>query len=377
MKIHGTSVSVPALESLDGSGVRSAKLWDALRGVGSLVSISPAPLPEPQGFLYRLMAWARFPAPLRFSKVNLRPEVFGWRSAAALKRIRGKVALSKAEVILEEGFFFSPHGASLPYAVYTDATGAMVDRHYYSQVPWIGSDLMKRKWMRQEKELYSNAIAVFTYSEFCKKSVCNDYGIPTSRVEVVYPGLNFAPHALTREKAERPLRVIFVGYDFKRKGGDVLLKAWSEVLTHVPEAELLIVGPAYDRISPPGVIFLGQVDSREQISALYLSADIFCMPSIFEPYGHVFLEAMAHGLPCIGTECCAMPEIIRPRYNGLLAAPGDAASLAACITLLLKDDSLRERLRQGALSTAASWNSWKHVANRIVNRLTEEFSTPS
>lgn len=368
-------MSVPDFAAVGEVGGRSAKLWPVLRSGGHLVSLSPAPMPPVVGFLYRLMAWARFPSSCRFGQVNLRAEVFDLRSRTAAAMISKSMAEGGADVIFQEGFFFTPAAAGLPYAVYVDGTAAMVERHYPAQVPWLGSAAAKNRWMLRERALYDGALRVFTYSDFCKRSVCADYGVPAERVSVMYPGLNFQPKSVRSPRHEGSRRVIFVGYDFKRKGGEVLLEAWRLVRRRLPSAELIIIGPPANSIKPvEGVVAIGPVASPAQMSEYFASADLFCMPSLFEAYGHVFLEAMSHGLPCVGASSCAMPEIIRPGVNGLLASPGDAGNLAECLIEVLSDLNYRARLSDGAVATAAGWNTWGQVSARMVNILQSDLA---
>lgn len=370
MRIHGTAIGTPEYASVGENGTRSDGLWASLKSRGQLVSLSSAPLPQPRGWLYRLIAWARFHQSLRFGKVNLRAEVFDQRSRSAVAKIGQAVAKSRANIILEEGFFFSPKNAGLPYAIYVDGTAAMVERHYESLVPWGRLDGGRIKWMQRETDLYRGALRVFTYSDFCRQSICADYGIPEERVTVIYPGLNFKPKPFASTVAVGRYQVVFVGYDFKRKGGEVLLRAWPQVRRYLPNAELVVIGPPTNVCGQiDGVTYVGPVSSREALSKYYASADVFCMPSIFEAYGHVFLEAMAHGLPCVGAASCAMPELIRDGANGLLVIPGNESSLAECLVSILSDHDLRARLRAGAIDTATHWNTWEQVAGQISQQL--------
>ena len=63
----------------------------------------------------------------------------------------------------------------------------------------------------------------------------------------------------------------------------------------------------------------GRID-RDALAELYRRATVFVLPSLFDAWGHVFVEAMGYGLPCIGTDCCAMPELIEDGISGRLVA---------------------------------------------------------
>ena len=75
----------------------------------------------------------------------------------------------------------------------------------------------------------------------------------------------------------------------------------------------------------------------EQLKSLYEKADIFCMPTLLEPFGIVYLEAMAAGLPIIATRIGAIPDFVRDGWNGWLVEPGDVDEIANAITRLFDD----------------------------------------
>jgi glycosyltransferase involved in cell wall biosynthesis len=93
------------------------------------------------------------------------------------------------------------------------------------------------------------------------------------------------------------------------------------------------------------VRFLGPVG---QTSTCYSAADLFVLPSRHEPFGLVFLEAAAHGLPSIGTRVGGIPEIVLDGVTGLLVKPADPGALADAIVRLSTDDELRLRLGEAA-----------------------------
>lgn len=225
----------------------------------------------------------------------------------------------------------------VPYAIYTDNTMALTKRFYPASVA-LSPDAAA-EWMRLEAEVCQSASAVFTFSEFARGSVIDDYGCSPGRVVSVGAGANQLLGSLGDKDYSAP-RALFVGVDFTRKGGYVLLEAWRTVQEHIPDAELIIAGPNRDpgMTGFAGVSWLGQVD-RAALAALYRSASVFVMPSLFEPWGHVFLEAMGHGLPCIGTSCCAMPEIIDDGITGRLVPPRQDKPLAARLIELLAEPS--------------------------------------
>jgi glycosyltransferase involved in cell wall biosynthesis len=99
---------------------------------------------------------------------------------------------------------------------------------------------------------------------------------------------------------------------------------------------------------------LKEYSAYEEVPKYMAAADVFVLSSVSEGLGIVLLEAMATGVPAIGSNVGGVPDVIKHEYNGLLVEPRDPRALAAAITRLLLDDNLRTRLSRGALSTVAS-----------------------
>jgi len=105
---------------------------------------------------------------------------------------------------------------------------------------------------------------------------------------------------------------------------------------------------------------LGAVDSAK-LQQLYAQADVFVLASHFEGYGMAYAEALAQGLPVIGTTAGAIPDTV-PVTAGLLAEPGDVDSLREALRQIIRDQGLRQRLAQGALLAAEQQPSWADSA---------------
>ena len=98
---------------------------------------------------------------------------------------------------------------------------------------------------------------------------------------------------------------------------------------------------------------------------LYEEATLFAMPSRFEPFGIVFLEAMAYGLPCIAADTCAMPEIVEHGRTGLVVPPGDADALAEALIEATADPARLAGMSAAARQTFLERWTWDHVGRRV------------
>jgi phosphatidylinositol alpha-1,6-mannosyltransferase len=137
------------------------------------------------------------------------------------------------------------------------------------------------------------------------------------------------------------------------KGHDQLIEAWSRVRQQIPDARLLVVGDGDDRprlsaraeaLGAKGAVeFTGFVPA-DRLAALYRASALLAMPSRHEGFGLVYLEAMRHGLPCIGSVSDAAGDVIEDGVSGFLVDQTDGRALADRIVRLLADESLRSRM---------------------------------
>jgi glycosyltransferase involved in cell wall biosynthesis len=141
----------------------------------------------------------------------------------------------------------------------------------------------------------------------------------------------------------------------------------------LPDAELVLVGPLPEdlpAVLPAGVRSEGRIDraapdGEERLAALFADASALVLPSRFEPFGTALLEGMGWGLACVGTRGCAMPEVIEEGRTGLLAAPGDPASLADALVGVLADPRLAVAMGTAGRARLEAHFTWQRVAERI------------
>jgi glycosyltransferase involved in cell wall biosynthesis len=245
------------------------------------------------------------------------------------------------------------------YVIYTDNTLALTLRHYPQW--WSASAEENAAYLEFEARVARSAEAVCTLSEWARSSMLEDYGCDPARVFAVGGGANPIRAPLSTGDGQVAL---FVGVDFQRKGGEVLLAAWQQVRRRLPSSELWIVGPRRRRHSTNGVRWLGR-QPHEEIKGLCARATVFVLPSLFEPWGFAFNEAMASGLPCVGTTACAMPEIIEDGVSGRLVEPGDADELAEALVDILGDPVHAARMGRAALDAFNRRGTWESVAARV------------
>jgi glycosyltransferase involved in cell wall biosynthesis len=291
-------------------------------------------------------------------RTNLDPGTFAARTAVAERLL--SVWEGRYDIVMQLHTLCGPGTRPRRYALHTDANYLLTERHYPEGAPLRGR--RRDHYLALEGDVYRRAAWLFPRSEWLRRSFIVDYGCDPARVVAVGGGANLALADLHGRRWDSRTAV-FVGLDLARKGGDALLRAWARVRQRVPGARLVMVGatgPAVD-----GVEWRGHLKDRAAVAAAYAEAAVFVMPSLYEPWGHVFQEAMAAGLPCIGASCCAMPEIIRDGVDGRLVPPGDADALADALVELLGDPAQAEAMGRAGHAAVTAGRTWDHVVDRM------------
>ena len=160
-------------------------------------------------------------------------------------------------------------------------------------------------------------------------------------------------------------KILFIGKDFKRKGGYITYEAFKLLREQGEQVELYVIGPKQDPIDNPkyGYHFVGQIPFNEE-AKYYNMCDVFCMPSYFEAYGLVFIEALTFGLPCIGRNCYEMPYFIKEGETGLLLKHDNPQELASLMLRALHDESFSRNVLSNRDKYIHDY-SWDTVAERI------------
>lgn len=180
------------------------------------------------------------------------------------------------------------------------------------------------------------------WSEWAKKSLVEDYGVAPERVLVAAPGTELCTFSRTTARRPGLPRILFVGGDFIRKGGDVLLEAYQRRLRG--KAELHFVS-GYPVPPQDGVFrYEGLIANSKELVDLYSQADIFALPTRADCLAVVLGEAMASSLPIITTNVGAHSEVVKDGVNGLIVPPDDFEALGDALERLIDDRVLREEM---------------------------------
>lgn len=294
-------------------------------------------------------------------------QAFARRSHRMQKFI--KTHQKKFDVILQIGGLFDSSAieSGIPVVIYTDNT-TMITSRYPNSGRFMFTHQDFETWIRMEKNLYQKAAHICVRSQLVKRSLITDYGIAEKNITVIGGGVNFSTlPGLPERKDRSKFSILFIGTDFYRKGGDIVLKAFSLLFQTFPQAELIIVTKETlpDQHPAAGVTIKKTIWDRKEIENLYYDADVFVLPSRYETWGDVVLEAMAFGIPCISVYGQPMEEIIIDGETGLLVNKENEAELAAALSRLAMDSELRMKMGKNARKLVIEKYSWERVVDRL------------
>lgn len=365
-------------ESWDSWSGISKSLVDHLRSAGHAVVTGDVDLAGVDRWLGAALTFAidRRRWGTRF---HLSGPPFRLRSRRAARQIAAE--RRRLDVILQVGATFQPLGrGAIPHFLCCDSNIRMAERG----AAWGHSDaasLTRRELAgveARELDVYRHAAGIFTLSERLRRSFIEDLGLAPGRVHAVHAGPNFdvarIPRTLPRDDPSHPPTILFVGRQFHRKGGDVLTAAFRRVRERIPDARLMIAGPPSLPAREPGITLLGDLNKNQSagsaaLVAAYGSADVFCLPTRFEPFGIAFIEAMYFGLPCIGTDAWAVPEMIADGETGFTVPIDDVDALTDRLLRLLGDRTLARTMGVAGRARAERHFTWQRVIERMTQAI--------
>ena len=218
---------------------------------------------------------------------------------------------------------------------------------------------------------------IVTVSNSTKRDLVR-FGVKKEKIHVI-PNATDAPQVGKNKYDRDEVRLLFVGTCYPRKGLHYLLEAVAKLNHHKIKVDIVgdlkndkkhvseLYGLVKQLAINEKVTFHGHV-GIEQLWDHYRKADIFVLPSLWEGFGIVFLDAMSFGLPIVSTNVGAIPALVRHEENGLLVRPCDPAALASTIERLVVSPSLRRKLGQNGfrfMQEHPEFTSWDIAGERF------------
>ena len=225
-----------------------------------------------------------------------------------------------------------------------------------------------------------HAARVITTSEYCRRKIVEHYNVPAERISIVPEGIDLAAWngaSSIQHSTCYVQTILCVARHYPRKHIGDLIQAFALVHTRMPHARLRIVGDGPEhanlvaRAHRLGVAakttFTGSL-SDEAVKHEYAQCDVFCLPSVQEGFGIVFLEAMAASKPVVSTTAAAIPEVVRHDETGVLVPPGDVHALAGALLFLLNNDEVCTRYGMNGRRRLQQYD-WHRVAETFLQEV--------
>lgn len=227
----------------------------------------------------------------------------------------------------------------------------------------------KHVWNRR---VFRSARRLIPASNWVAESLVDDYGLDPARITVIPPGVDtsrWTPRCASGE-VDGPVRILFVGGNFDRKGGRLLLD-WHGSSLDAEGCELHIV--TRDAVeSRPGVhVYYDMQNNSDDLVRLAQSCDLFVLPTTADCFSLASMEAMAAGLPAITTNVGGIPDIVEDGVSGYLIAPNDGAALARAISAAIADRGRLRAMGQAARTRIEQRFDARKNTRRVVDAIVE------
>jgi glycosyltransferase involved in cell wall biosynthesis len=272
----------------------------------------------------------------------------------------------------------------LPMVMWTDGTFRRM-QDFYPYYKNLCAETLRSGLLMNETLVRRCRLAIYS-SDWAAQSAQAQYQLDPARVKVVPFGANLECQRTSREVANliaarppSPVKLLFIGRIWERKGGDVALAVVRQLNESGTPAELTLVGSGPENpaalpacVKPLGFISKATVAGRKQLDRLFEASHFLIVPSRAEAYGIVFCEASSFGLPSLATRIGGIPTIIREGVNGR-TFPLDAPVSDYCefITGLMRNYAQYRHLAMNAFGEYERRLNWR-VAAQTVKALLEE-----
>lgn len=269
----------------------------------------------------------------------------------------------------------------IPIVYMTDATFQQLQGYYpnFSNLP----EYNVRQGIELDKKAFLKSSHCLLASEWNKRSAVDDYGVEASRVTVSPCGANLdnipSSDSLNYE-ASGKLRLLFLGVEWERKGGDIVLDSFRQLKKKNYNPQLYIIGctPPVDLSNEKDITVIPFLDKNNEqelrkLEEIYRNTDLLFLPTRAECAGVVFSESSAYGIPSITTDTGGVTTYVKNGVNGYtLPMEADGKDYADQIENIFRDKSLIQQLKRSSrqyFDEYLSWENWGKDFVRIVKGL--------
>lgn len=245
-----------------------------------------------------------------------------------------------------------------------------------------------KKRIDEEMRIFRSVNAHTLTSQVQKEKLNELYGYDAENIEIIPPGVNIHTYHIPTEKEKKkptdlPDKYIFcLSRIDTNKGHDLLLHAFDLVRKEIDDIHLVIGGGSPNPKPREKSVFekmkqiihdknmervhiIGYVPD-EKLVQYYQQAEMFVLPSLFEPFGMTSQEAMACGKPVVASKFGGIRNTITHEKNGMLVNPEDPNEFAEGMLKILRDDSYRDQLGEAANRLIVDYYSWEAMADKHI-----------
>jgi len=256
-------------------------------------------------------------------------------------------------------------GGRIPVMYTADSTPVQARQFGGHYGEWAaGSPLKQRLRDHLHGVCLRRCTAVTAWTRWAARSMRDDYGVDPARLHVIPPGVDSTLWEPTRPRptGRRPVRILFVGGDFRRKGGDLLVEVYRQRLRQVAEIDFVTRSDAFE--PEPGLrIHSGLGPNDPRLIELYREADIFVLPTRADCFSMAGMEAMAAGMPVVTCPVGGVAELFTDGEQGIFVPPDDGLALGEAVSALASD--VHRRLTMGAAARALALSRYDIEANTL------------
>ncbi|WP_121969874.1 glycosyltransferase family 4 protein [Leptolyngbya sp. BC1307] len=312
---------------------------------------------------------------------NFHQDFYSWADPAVSRhyahQIEDRLSHSDADILLcqENAIPLAMVRPDRPMVLWTDATlGSLIDFYpYLSNLCWE----TRHNLLKLEQRVLERCSLIVLTSQWAARRAHDLYGTPLSKIEIIPRGSNQARNlpsetigAAIEQRASRPCKLLFVGVEWQRKGGDVALRVAAELNRQGIETELHVVGCVPPVDSQSFVKVHGFIDrttpaGQAEIAALFQSAHFLIFPTKADTFGVVISEAASFGVPALATEVGGITSVVKADVTGkTFALESDPSEYCRFVAGYMADIKRYQSLAYSTLEHYQKYMSWSAIGDQ-------------
>jgi len=292
-----------------------------------------------------------------------------------------RISMRGYDLIFFGDLLFIPMDTPIPYVLYSDMTYEQVKIHYKKS-----DERNIEPCLNLEKLLLDNVYKIIYSSEWIKNKAIEVHGVDPAKINVVEFGANIpTPTDYSIDINTDICRLVFIGMDWERKRGDMVLQTYQLLKKEEFPCALTIIGstPEDEPEEDENLIIIPRLDKSkkddlEKLCQILSESHFLVLPTRFDAFGIVFCEASAYALPSIATDVGGVSQAVREGRNGyLLPLDATAEDYAEKIKTVFSDKENYFKLRQTSrqeFETRLNWDVWGEKVNKILEDAVREYN---